>query len=649
MGLMRLRGFLLLLVGLVVLGAPGVAAAEEGCPNEALRQVETSAHPEGFATRLPDCRAYEQVTPVDKNGGNASGFPNGVQASPSGDGIVFPVLADMPGDSSGLVDALFLGSRDGEGWSQQGLQVPHGPRGFDFVSGWSEDLSRAAVYTSEATPGAGHGVYLRDTTAGSFQLALPFPPAGEIFPVGFSADDSRMFFETEAQLLPSAAAGVDNLYEWHGGVVSLVGVLPDGSTPSGGSFAGPYDWYRGDTTTGGARREYYLEEEHAISRDGSRVFFTAGGTEHIYVRENGTSTVPVGVGAFVAATPDGSKVVYLAGGELFEFDLESAQSTDLTPAGGVQGVLGVGEDGSYVYFAANGNLYVWHDGTISFIAEAVNQENWAPRIPPFSTRRGKISRVTPDGRVLLFAGAGGFYRYQAVNGRLACVTCNPNGESSEARLESIDEIVGAALPAILLHNLSADGGRVFFDSPDALVPQDTNGVQDVYEWEQRGIGDCQGFSETFSPASGGCLYLISTGTSPDKSYLADASASGDDVFFYTDQPLVGRDQDGLVDIYDARAGGGFAAQNPPAAPAPCEGEACKTPPGGASVFGVPVSATFSGAGNLVPPPPVAAAPKPKHRAAAPKHKRKPKRKRKAGKAGRGALSAGARRAMRGGK
>jgi hypothetical protein len=34
----------------------------------------------------------------------------------------------------------------------------------------------------------------------------------------------------------------------------------------------------------------------------------------------------------------------------------------------------------------------------------------------------------------------------------------------------------------------ADGGRVFFDSYDPLVPKDVNGKQDVYEWEADGVG-----------------------------------------------------------------------------------------------------------------------------------------------------------------
>jgi hypothetical protein len=134
-----------------------------------------------------------------------------------------------------------------------------------------------------------------------------------------------------------------------------------------------------------------------------------------------------------------------------------------------------------------------------------------------------------------------------------------------------------------------------------LLPQDTNHVQDVYEWEQQGVGSCLGSSETFSAASGGCVYLISSGTSPEPSFLADASVTGNDVFFLTYEQLVGRDQDHLVDVYDARVGGWLASQNM-TVPPPCEGEGCKAPVGGPAVFPTPSSATFSGPGNLAPPP-----------------------------------------------
>jgi hypothetical protein len=650
--MLMLRRVLVVLVGVLALGvlAAPVAFAEEGCPNEAVRQVELAAHPEGFASGLPDCRAYEQVTPVGKDGTDPSGARENVQASPSGDGIIFPVLANMPGGSSGEVPSFFLASREGGGWSDQGALGPRGPHGHGNLIGWSEDLSVTASAMNEVTSGAGYGMYLRNSADGSVQLAAPSPSvSASIYLAGFDADDSRMIFETEAQLLPSAAAGRNNLYEWHAGSVSLVGVLPDGSTPAGGSFAGP----EGNRATTG----FYTE--HTISSGGSRVFFTAGETKQLYVREDGMRTVPVGVGQFMAATPDGSKVFYLAGsagGDLMEFDVEGESTTDLTPGMSVQGVLGVSDDGSFVYFAANeGNLYVWHDGSVRFIISngkevegGINKLNWSPFANHGGATPDRTSRVTPDGRLLLFTAADGqLDRYYVGDGALSCVSCAMDGvpPATLPTLQSIGSVVSSREPGIFLRNLSNDGSRVFFESSVALLPRDMNGVQDVYEWEQQGVGSCQGSSESFSAFSGGCLYLISSGTSPQASFFADASASGNDVFFFTDQPLVGQDQDGLVDVYDARVGGGLVAQNPPAPAAACEGEGCRPVAGGAPVFGVPVSATFTGAGNQTLPPPVVAAPKVKA-----KHKvLRPKRKKRRGarKAGRAARGAGVRVAIRG--
>ncbi len=78
-----------------------------------------------------------------------------------------------------------------------------------------------------------------------------------------------------------------------------------------------------------------------------------------------------------------------------------------------------------------------------------------------------------------------------------------------------------------------------------------------------GVGGCQEASESVQRELGWLSVSDLIGprarTSPS---FADASASGNDVFFFTDQPLVGQDQDSLVDVYDARVGGGIAAQSP---------------------------------------------------------------------------------------
>jgi len=118
----------------------------------------------------------------------------------------------------------------------------------------------------------------------------------------------------------------------------------------------------------------------------------------------------------------------------------------------------------------------------------------------------------------------------------------------------------------------------------------------VYEYEPPGVGDCTSASSTFGPASGGCVGLVSSGTSPEASVFLDASGSGDDVFFSTLAKLSSRDLDSSVDVYDARVDGGEPQPQPLPA---CEGDACQSPVQ-APNDPTPGSLTFSGPGNPVP-------------------------------------------------
>jgi len=165
-----------------------------------------------------------------------------------------------------------------------------------------------------------------------------------------------------------------------------------------------------------------------------------------------------------------------------------------------------------------------------------------------------------------------------------------------------------------------------------LVPADANGQTDVYEWEREGTGSCERTSAGFSETSGGCLYLISTGQSTQSSYFGDASADGSNVFFFTRQSLVGQDRDENADVYDARVGGGIAAQNrlPRVG---CTGEGCLGPAASPPVLGALSSTTLTGDDNLKPPlikpkKVVARCPKGKkrsHRKCAKKKKRRARR------------------------
>jgi hypothetical protein len=118
----------------------------------------------------------------------------------------------------------------------------------------------------------------------------------------------------------------------------------------------------------------------------------------------------------------------------------------------------------------------------------------------------------------------------------------------------------------------SDSGRLVFDTQDSLSPGDTNnGVEDVYESEPPGVGSCND--------GNGCVRLISSGSGTGDSNFLAMDRSGANIFFTTTDRLSPKDEDGLVDLYDAREFGGIASEF--AAPATeCSGEACQlfTPP-----------------------------------------------------------------------
>jgi NHL repeat len=371
-------------------------------------------------------------------------------------------------------------------------------------------------------------------------------------------------------------------------------------------------------------------------------------------------------------------------------------------------VVGASEEGSIVYFVATGalaegaeagkdNLYVesltgstWSPPRLVAVLSAGDGNDWASDHPEavFLT-----SRVSPSGRYLAFMSDRSLtgydnrdansaqpdeevFLYDEATGRLRCVSCDPTGARPDGILDQgqsgghetmllVDSggpplwegrWLAASIPGwtrvenaggagvYYQSRVLSDEGRMFFDSADALVPQDTNGREDVYEYEPQGVGSCA--------RSGDCVSLLSSGTSAEESAFLDASEGGNDVFFLTASRLVARDVDTSQDVYDAHVCSAAApCASVPVSPPPCtSGDSCKAAPSPQpAIFGAPASATFSGAGNVTSSeaagsgaaPKRAAKKKPAHR----KRKRKPRRRSKGRKSSRArkSLSTGARR------
>ncbi|HEV7936648.1 MAG TPA: hypothetical protein VGP18_01320 [Solirubrobacteraceae bacterium] len=335
-------------------------------------------------------------------------------------------------------------------------------------------------------------------------------------------------------------------------------------------------------------------------------------------------------------------------------------------------LVGASADGSYAYFVANGalapgarvgncagsvgacSLYLRHEGRTTFVAalSGDDESDWAGDLTKLT------ARVSPDGRWLAFVSDRSltgydnrdavygkpdeevFLYHAAANGaegKLICASCNPTGArphgveyigsiepsmpvAGGSRLFGEGQGVAANIPGWTAYSLGlaryqsrylSDSGRLFFDSRDALVPQDTNGTEDVYEYEPpQGEGappndSCSESDPGYVPAAAGCVSLISSGASPEESAFLDASESGNDVFFLTGSRLSTLDTDGATDVYDAHVCTSESPCPPPPPPPPpsCQGDACQAPATAPEVL-TPSSLSFAGPGDVVPLPPV---------------------------------------------
>jgi hypothetical protein len=723
------------------------------CPNETLRI--------GPSANLPDCRAYEQATPVEKNGANANGKAiSSVQAGAGGQGITFLSSAGFPGAEGLQQFGIYAARRSSLGWTTEGLLPPGSTGSKGAVLGWSEDL-RYVFQAGKEVTGQPFTFEMTDTTTGQ-RTQMVKGPTSNFFYVGAANEAAVVGFESKTKLAgTNGVANKPNVYVWDRvtGTTQLASVLNTGAAPSAqGSFAGSYlTWSAANTAKGGPTERFYAQALHTLSSSGHQVFFTpsstTGAQSQLYVRENPTepqsaftgeeectevaractrqiSRPNVGVvdpngpkpAAFAGATPDGGAVIFTssgklttdattgpadAGTDLYLFKASAPVGERLTdisidsgdPNGAeVKGVLGYSPNASQIYFVAAGaiqgsgapaatcsgegetvsglcNLYLWeehpstHSASVAFVAQVSGTDapDWATFAKTTTGNFAVLQRaqVSAGGGDLLFAshrpltgysntgpckraGSGEFepgpcqefFLYRPAPHTLICVTCDPSGAPplGDASLNLLNSFAApSATASVLPRAMSSSGDRVFFETPDPLVPADTNGdagcpvaetsyhgpeasaypgfnigtCQDVYEWEAVGSGSCTLQS---AGSDGGCVYLLSAGTSAEPSYFADASESGDDVFIFTSSRLVGQDKDELRDIYDVKVGGGLAAQNPLEAP-PClsEGE-CKEVANGPPTPASSGTSSFNGPGNQATPPP----PKPK------KHK-KPKK------------------------
>jgi len=667
----------------------------------------------GLGFQLPDSRAWEMVTPSDKQGARLEGVNTGqIQAAADGNGITYITNGSFEADPEGtrmFESVSTLARRTVGGWHSKDITPPH-----EFAAGlavgnggeyklFNTDLSKAlldprsvTLFSPEASERA---PYLRENTEPATYTPLVtakegfanVPPGtefggkqsnvvGAVTIAGGTPDLSRVVIKSEVPLFPGDDIGA--LYEWDDGQLHPVSKLP---MSDGGAVvrAGGIGHYRSP----GVR-----VARTAISRDGSRVFWTANDNNHLYLRDTAAEeTVSLdivqggsGLGGvepiYQGASADGSVVFFTdsqqltadaspEGRDLYRCELPlgsvpsgcatltdiSVSAEDSGESADVQTIApGLSADGSKIYFVAKGvldqtpnqlddsakadepNLYVWtKDEGNRFIATLSknDSQDWSGIT---SDELGLTTYVSPSGRYLSFmserslsgqdnldAASGKpleqVFRYDAVAEELACLSCNPSGASPNGTRTAVGEginpadpfglwfqrLVAANLPQPPAASINLtfyhprvvfDSGRVFFHAFDALVPADSNGSWDVYEYEPTGVGDCTTSSggPSIARSGDGCVSLVSSGTAENESVFLDASATGDDVFFTTAAKLSVLDTDEERDIYDARVDGVVAKLSPRTE---CQGEACLPAPMSPN-DPTPTSASFQGAGNV---------------------------------------------------
>ena len=104
--------------------APGEGGG--GCPNEAFRT--------GPSAKLPDCRAYEMVSPVDKEGGNIFATIDAVnrlaqhnQSATSGERFTYTSYRAFADPEASPAESQYIATRDpGSGWSTANISPPRG-------------------------------------------------------------------------------------------------------------------------------------------------------------------------------------------------------------------------------------------------------------------------------------------------------------------------------------------------------------------------------------------------------------------------------------------------------------------------------------------------------------------------------------------
>jgi hypothetical protein len=643
------------------------------CPNLQVRQQTGTNF-------LPDCRAYELVSPPDAGGTIL--LPQGPQSSVATDPSRFAfggILGKIPGSGGDPPDELgdlYVATRTDAGWTTRYIGLPasqslvdNGPPNQDpwieyTPSGELTDLSMDqfmnwsdpynGFYGGSHQPPGSYAPYLWSFDGNSLgrlptnlgvvaggeqrgeQLIGAMKPSPEFNHYFFSSNGEVSFAEGSLGHEPGSAYD-DSLEE---NTVSLISKLPNGSPIEEGG--GEYITFPGVSTDGshvlmstGYSCNYacdpnydfagvnYYERHHVeaerhlfmrvgggpggvtypiapghavqyvgINSDGTKVYFMSNEpltpeaedtSSNLYMwseegeekghplilisKPNGSSGTGTPVCPSTTWTSECGAVPFITGPELFLPD--SIQNAG--PGGDGLSDNAIAADNGDIYFyspaqldggkgvVGQQNLYDYREGNVQYVTTFTTGQ-FCEKSDNCSQGPMVRIQVSPDDSHMAFltaskitsyenAGYLEMYTYEAATGKITCVSCLPTGAPPTSNVEASDN-------GLFMTN----DGRAFFSTADALVPQDTDGIRDVYEY-------VEGRPQLISAGTGSREVGITIAASGlSEVGLIGVSANGTDAYFSTYDTLVGRDRNGAaLKFYDARTDGGFS-ELPPAAP-----------------------------------------------------------------------------------
>jgi hypothetical protein len=637
---------------------------------------------------LPEARCLEMVSPHDPGPvaligsvGFATAEPNiHFQSAETTGGLAYLTEVGLP-ESTSSTEILYKGSRASAGWesaqyspgiTELGQRIP-----YSRVFGLSPNLHCGVLWSSQQLTNdpparliaevGGANLYRRNAD-GSYTLITSIPPellkregAREYKLIGMSRDCSHIVFTSAYHYPGVPGAGAIRLYEWDDGALHTVGWVPAESGEQPVEVTSSEDSYG------------------PVSEDGSRVFFAAerlvgrdpgeAGEPGVFVREDGRITkdvsasetsIPDTGATFQGATPDGSRVYFLAnagltvesssaGTDLYEYNLHAGTLSDLSvdhEAGGAEAggenttdargsLVGLADDGSRAYFIASGQLVPGHGATLAqneadettslyeyetatkavhFVA-TVSADKFFLKTLVVEDGGEAVSRVSPDGRYLLFEsnrdltgyetdGAAEAYLYDAEAGvePLVCVSCRQDGRPSNYVTNTAPRLESASGWAY---------SSLRWDWPRTLVEREGRPLVFFTSHDRLADGAAEGENNLYEWAHRQ-LYRVATDLPGATSLkgeevggtllsFAGASADGTDLYFFDAGALNWEDPEARRAAWDARVAGGFAepaasVSCEPANEASCQGAASPAP--SSPAVG---SSTFAGAGNLASP------------------------------------------------